>query len=146
MADWLELKLDPPEANRLKKAVRVIAQVAFTDVDYPDQWFAAAPNKAHFCFTRRFMVLACGLSHKKFPKIRTFLYTSSSIMKKLFCDESRAVTFPLHILLKQLELNTEFSLSLYGDDYVEDGIRYELEDGEYIDSCELIDFFWFLEN
>ena len=146
MANWLEVKLDLPQAIRLKKAVRAIGQVAFTDGDYPDEWFTAIPNTAHLCFTSRFMVLACGLSHNYFPKILTFLHIPSSIMRRLDCDESCAVTFPLHILLKQLELNTEFSLSLYGDDFIDDGIRYELEDGEYIDSCKLIDFFWFLEN
>ncbi|KAK9901477.1 hypothetical protein M0R45_002108 [Rubus argutus] len=130
MANWLEVKLDLPQAIRLKKAVRAIGQVAFTDGDYPDEWFTAIPNTAHLCFTSRFMVLACGLSHNYFPKILTFLHIPSSIMRRLDCDESCAVTFPLHILLKQLELNTEFSLSLYGDDFADDGIRYELEDDD----------------
>lgn len=128
MANWLELKLDPAEAMLLKKAVRAIAQVAFTDVDYPDEWFTIPNTAAHLCFTPRFMALVSGLSHNDHPKILTFLHMPSYIMRRLDCDESRAVIFPLHILLKQLELNTEFSPSLYGDDFVDDGIRYELED------------------
>ncbi|KAK9910505.1 hypothetical protein M0R45_034464 [Rubus argutus] len=72
MANWLEVKLDLPQAIRLKKAVRAIGQVAFTDGDYPDE---------------------CS------PRFRT-LPTSASLQ------------------------------GLYGDDFADDGIRYELEDDD----------------